>query len=90
MSSSADLIARLAINIVAATLSALLVALTAAGSFIAVAGTGGFTSDPRPEHPAWLGLLMLISFALASQWGLLRLRRALMSVLDRAAQRKWE
>ena len=50
---------------------------------IAVGGTGGFTSDPPPEHPAWVGLILCLGLWAVLQWGLIRLHRYLLAWVDR-------
>ncbi|WP_156351377.1 hypothetical protein [Sphingomonas sp. Leaf25] len=83
-----DLLARGAIHIGFVIFNLILVAVVAFGSLIAIKGTGGFTSDPPPDQPAWLGLVFLVVTGGATGWGLLRLRRWLIATLDRVASRQ--
>lgn len=83
MSNVADLIARGAVHIIISILCALVIVFVAIGSVIAIGGTGGFTSTPAPDDPAWGGLFILIGVGTTMLWGLIRLRRLLISALDR-------
>lgn len=50
---------------------------------VALGGTGGFTSSPPPEHPAWFGLAVTVSLYVLLQWGFIRLQAFLLALLDR-------
>ena len=52
-------------------------------ALIAIGGTGGFTSSPPPEHPAWVGLTVALCLYALLQWGLIRLQGYLLALLDR-------
>ncbi len=65
-----------------------LATLTLAGVFgiaalIAIGGTGGFTSDLPPEHPAWIGLSITLCLWAALQCAVIRLQRYLLAVVDK-------
>lgn len=62
----------------------ILVGMFAFAALIAIGGTGGFTSSPPPEHPAWIGLAVVLCLWAVLQWCLLRLHRYLLAVLDRS------
>jgi hypothetical protein len=59
-----------------------LVALFGFAALIAIGGTGGFTSSPPPEHPAWVGLTVTLCLYALLQWGLIRLQGYLLACLD--------
>ena len=52
-------------------------------ALIAIGGTGAFTSSPPPEHPAWMGLVVVLCLWAVFQWCVIRLQRYLLTALDR-------
>jgi len=53
-------------------------------ALIAIGGTGGFTSSPPSEHPAWIGLTLTLCLYALLQWCLIRLHSYLLAFLDRS------
>ena len=67
-----------------ALMTLLLFGLFGFAALIAIGGTGGLTSSPPPEHPAWVGLAITIYLWAVLEWCIVRLHRILLSVLDRS------
>ena len=82
-SAALDLVLRGAVYVFAGGATLVIAAVFGFAALIAVGGTGGFTSDPLPEHPAWIGLVLSLSLWAGLQWALVRLHRYILAVLDR-------
>lgn len=83
-----EIVAPVVIYVGAVVVSIALFSVFAFFMIIATMGTGPLTSDPPPEHIAWLPILIALIIWLALQWGVLRLHRLLISALDRFALRQ--
>lgn len=79
-----ELLLRGAVYAVTGIATLALVGIFGFAALIAVGGTGGFTSSPPPEHPAWLGLAVAVCLWVLLQWALIRLHRYLLARLDAA------
>jgi len=80
-----ELLHRGTVYAVTGIMTLLLVAVCGFASLIAIGGTGGFTSSPPPEHPAWFGLAIAIGLWISLQWGLIRLQHYLLRLIDRVS-----
>ena len=78
-----ELLLRGSVYALTGVVTLLLVGVFGFASLIAIGGTGGFTSGPPPEHPAWFGLAIAIGLWVILQWGLIRLQGYLLRLLDR-------
>jgi hypothetical protein len=78
-----ELVVRGAVYAFTGIATLILLGLFGFAALIAVGGTGGFTSSPPPEHPAWIGLAVVLCLWAALQWCVIRLQRYLLAVLDR-------
>jgi hypothetical protein len=73
---------RLLFHLIAA-ISALAICLFAAfGAMIALDGTGGFTADPPPDHPSYLGAALALLICVALEVLLYLAWRALIRAMD--------
>ena len=79
----AEFIARGAIYALTACLSVLLGEAFVFAVIVALAGSGAFTSDPPPAHPAWIAAMLFTGIWGALQCGVLRLHRLFLWTLDR-------
>lgn len=84
----ADFVARGATYLLTACATILIAAFFAFAILVGFGGTGGFTSTPPPDRPAWLGIMLCVGIWAVLQWGVLRLHRILLSALDRVSIRK--
>ncbi len=82
--SAFELFVRGAVYVFTGVVTLVLIGVFGFAALIAIGGTGGFTSSPPPEHPAWIGLAVVLCLWAILQWGLLRLHRYLLAVLDRS------
>ena len=80
--STVEVIAQVVVYALTATVTILLAIAAGLAALIAFGGTGGFTSDPAPAHPAWIGLFVIIALWVELQWCFIRLQRYLLKVID--------
>jgi hypothetical protein len=83
-SAALELLLRGTVNALTGVATLALVGVFGFAALVVIGGTGGFTSSPPPEHPAWIGLTVALCLYALLQWGLIRLRGYLLRVLDRS------
>jgi hypothetical protein len=82
LAAAVELLLRAAVYVATGVATLVMLGVFGFAAVIAVGGTGGFTSDLPPEHPAWLGLALALGMWAVLQWGLVRLQRYFLAMLD--------
>ena len=80
---ASELFLRGAVYAVTGVLMILLAGVFGFAALIAIGGTGGLTSSPPPDHPAWIGLVVVLCLWAGLQWCIIRLHRHVMGLLNR-------